>query len=658
MDAREGSRRTHRTHDHTYGHGGRSPCGSSSTGASPAEHDPSEVPREWKFLGRVTRVGWKFLGRYWSYWSFNEHSTSATPVTRVSKSTFQKLKLTAQKPQRRRRRGRHHTAYQCPFFRKIFHDADLAMAQYLAHIGIPYWWNPKSQRDIPAFITWPENLPNDRVILGMKLFRSEPLKHGPPSHKASVTNFVFRTLLAPQPTQNPQQEPSNADPTETPLNPSALVPVDTVLSLRKIFRDQLDPLALHTALLGKVFNEERITLASASYVRILPRHLALWIISKLHLEGQACTDPLALIPDPVPPGSKWYLPSFLPSTLGKDLRTQESFIKDFPSFLDDPSNPTWSKTPFHHNVLIAIDDKDEHFIHLLIDKCRVSAAAGITVDLVLGSPHGSSSLSSYKMKNPSAYFHYFLKIPHQSLPFGSPLGWYSLPNQSLSYDSTKKCFSQSHFSHPDFPPRDKFPTSPYPTHFLLFNKKTGETLYNLSHQDIKDLAWSTLGSLAPLPPNQYPVIIRPTRPPTTKNPRPPDSSFPIQYTYMGQNSTEKNPLLHPIAPLLCAIWYHRDHIIPHGVMAFVWELTKSSHQFTPDGATPTILARSSAQPAGAGVGGRQPPLAATSSQFWSTVYYSRHTSYMALERHARTNLKHSHTLASNKMPPARLLWLL
>jgi len=90
LDAREGSRRTHRTHDHTYGHGGRSPCGSSSTGASPAEHDPSEVPREWKFLGRVTRVGWKFLGR----------------VTRVSKSTFQKLKLTAQKPQRRRRRGR------------------------------------------------------------------------------------------------------------------------------------------------------------------------------------------------------------------------------------------------------------------------------------------------------------------------------------------------------------------------------------------------------------------------------------------------------------------------------------------------------------------------------------------------------------------------
>ena len=41
---------------------------------------------------------------------------------------------------------------------------------------------------------------------------------------------------------------------------------------------------------------------------ILPRHLALWFISTLYLEGQACTNPLALIPDPASPGSKWYPP--------------------------------------------------------------------------------------------------------------------------------------------------------------------------------------------------------------------------------------------------------------------------------------------------------------------------------------------------------------
>jgi len=84
-------------------------------------------------------------------------------------------------------------------------------------------------------------------------------------------------------------------------------------------------------------------------------------------------------------------------------------------------------------------------------------------------------------------------------------------------------------------------SQPPPTQHTFFSstKKTGEILCNLSHQDMKDLAWSTQGSLAPLPPNQYPVIIRPTRPPTTKNPRPPDSSFPIQYTYLHGTQLDK-----------------------------------------------------------------------------------------------------------------------
>jgi hypothetical protein len=205
---------------------------------------------------------------------------------------------------------------------------------------------------------------------------------------------------------------------------------------------------------------------------------------------------------------------------------------------------------------------DTEFIHRLLDKCRISAAAGITVVLVLGSPHGSSSISSYKLEHPHAYFHYFLKIPYHALPHGSPLGWHSLPAQSLSYDTTNQCFSQSHLSHPDFPPRDTFPVSPYPTNFILFNKDPRQVLWNLSHQDITDLSWSLLGSLAPPPPHESPVLIRPTRPSTTKHPRPSSCSLPLLYSHMGPNPIDQNPLRLPIAPLLCATWYNRGGMIP------------------------------------------------------------------------------------------------
>ena len=233
--------------------------------------------------------------------------------------------------------------------------------------------------------------------------------------------------------------------------------------------------------------------------------------------------------------------------------------------MENPDDPNWSKEPFLNNVIVCVADNDFTFIHHLIDKCRLSAKRGKTVILALGTPPGSSSLDSYRKAHPKdgCPFYFLLDIAASALPYGTPMGWKSSPSDLLSFDPISQCLDQPRTSHPDFPPRNTFPASPFPTRFILFHSDPAKVQWNLTHSDLAYLAWGLLGSLAASPPQKSPTTLRPNRPPTPENPHPPSFPTPLLYSSLGPCPGDENPRHHPLGPLLSVAWYKRMGMIPH-----------------------------------------------------------------------------------------------
>ncbi|KAJ1466646.1 hypothetical protein T484DRAFT_2451729 [Baffinella frigidus] len=262
--------------------------------------------------------------------------------------------------------------------------------------------------------------------------------------------------------------------------------------------------------------------------------------------------------------------------MGSSTEDQKQFQEDFcgnrrdsernrtQATVENPADPKWHSYPFPNNVIVCIDDKDTTFTQRLIDKCRLSAKMGRTVILALGTPPGSSSLKSYLEKHKKAPpFYFFLNIAASALPYGTPMGWKSLPFDLISFDPISQCLDQPRLSHPDYPPRNTFPASPFKTHFILFHPDPAKAQWDLTHNDLADLSWSLLGSLAASPPQTPPTILRPTRPPTEKNPHPPSFHTPLLYSSLGPRPGDEDPLHHPLAPLLSVAWYKRNGMIPN-----------------------------------------------------------------------------------------------
>ena len=256
---------------------------------------------------------------------------------------------------------RFHTCYECPALGPFFHLGDQRLADHLAHSGHNNWWNPAAQRKIPSHMRSTPRLEHEHTMFLLSVTPS-----------AEVTSVIILTPppaepppsdISPQSADNPRTSHITSGTHKAPPLPSANIPLDTLLTLYALFRDPDSPQAFNTATLA-IFSADRIDLAKDSPAMVLPALLPRALFDLYELEGQACADPLALIPGLPPQHRRAH--SWLRPTLGKNPAAQLRFLTDFPALIDDPADPKWHSTPWSYSVFVAFRAKDETVTQALL----------------------------------------------------------------------------------------------------------------------------------------------------------------------------------------------------------------------------------------------------------------------------------------------------
>ena len=149
---------------------------------------------------------------------------------------------------------------------------------------------------------------------------------------------------------------------------------------------------------------------------VIPAELPRILFQLYHLEGQACADPLALIPDLSPHNCR--TPSWLLPTLGTTTSAQQLFLADFPAPVDDPTDPNWRRTPYDYNVFITFSTANKKDAQDLLHKCIETARNGKTVVLALACTNGFHILKNYTSSHPDTHLFSFnfLQLPDKALP--------------------------------------------------------------------------------------------------------------------------------------------------------------------------------------------------------------------------------------------------
>ncbi|KAJ1466168.1 hypothetical protein T484DRAFT_1988516, partial [Baffinella frigidus] len=295
---------------------------------------------------------------------------------------------------------------------------------------------------------------------------------------------------------------------------------------------------------------------------VLPALLPRVLFDLYKLEGQACADPLALIPGLPPQHRRAH--SWLRPTLGKNPASQQRFLADFPALIDDPADPNWHCTPWNYSAFVAFRAKDEAVTQALLKKCIETARHGKTVVLALGCTAGSNTLEKYTSshKDANLFSCNFLQLPTNALHMGTPSGWVATPSSQISWDPKELCFTQPDLTHPDFPPRDTERLSKGVTKFLLFHPNPHQVQHALGHPQLLKLARALQGSLSPYPPHDPPKLLRPTR--TQDHHEPTRYALSLSLSSLYQQTSTSPPLEDPMAPFLCAAWFLRKGTLPPG----------------------------------------------------------------------------------------------